>query len=790
MRGGRGVRARGLFLTVAPDDATVRTFAPGMGLAFLVVVPTRPGRPRVLPIHRLDIVEADGRIVQEERIFCPRRLASVDATTCRECAFGRGESEEAVLCGLPARDGEAESAPDSPLFLGPCALSLHTVLGGAFAPNATAVRVDVPVAEALRILERESVVAVIDADGALRGLLSAAAPPDRLRTLTALDEEDSGLAESASLADAIERLVHGRARFIPVTGDHRRFEGIVADLDVLRWAVSVRAGAALPGMAPAGLWGASRTEKTMNRKADLLRPEAYGLIRPTAIELVQTHISWVFLVDDEVFKVKKPVDLGFLDFRSIEQRRAACEAEVRLNARLAPSVYLGIVAVRRGDDGRCALFGQGPVVDWAVHMRRLPDAERADILLAKGFLPASIVDAIARRIAAFHAAAHSDEATARFATPEAIERNVAENFEQLRGHIGRYVAAPQAEEIARWQLAFVRGHDALFRKRIAAGRVRDGHGDLRLEHVYLASSGEPTILDCIEFSDRLRFGDVCSDIAFLSMDLAAQGRVDLAERLIATYARESGDFDLYPLIDFYESYRACVRGKIAALVADDEAVPATARRRAEDDARRYLLLALSAERRPLVPATLIAVGGLIASGKSTVAERASLEWGLPVVDADGTRKALLGVKATRPVHENAWAGAYDPGFTEKVYAEVLRRAEQVLISGRGVIIDASFRSRVARAAVRDLAGRFHVPLRVVECRADQNASRARLGARARESSVSDGRIEIFDAFRARFEPVDELPPDDHVLLDTSRSLDETIETLRARLDVCPTGLVT
>jgi aminoglycoside phosphotransferase family enzyme/predicted kinase/CBS domain-containing protein len=760
-----------------------------MAVAFLAVVPTRPGRPRILPIRRLDIVDADGRIEQQERIFCPRRHASLDATMCSDCAFGRGESKEAVLCALPARADEIESAPETPLFLGPRAQSLRTVLGGALTSHTTAVRVDVPVAEALRVLERDGIVAVVDANGALRGVLSTAEPHDRLRALTALDNKDLGLAESAPLADAIERLVHGRARFIPVTGDCGRFEGMVADLDVLRWAASVRSGADFPGMARARLSSSFQTESAMDPKVDLLRPEAYDPPRPTAIELVETHISWVFLADDEVFKVKRPVNLGFVDFRSVEQRRAACEAEVRLNARLAPNVYRGVVAVRRDDEGRCALFGQGPVVDWAVHMLRLPDAQRADILLERGLLTVGIVDAIARRIAVFHAVAHCDQSTARFATPEAVERNVAENFEQLQDRIDRYIAAPQAEAIARWQLAFVRGHDSLFRKRIAAGRARDGHGDLRLEHVYLPSSGEPTILDCIEFSDRFRFGDVCADVAFLSMDLAAHGRVDLAERLIATYARESGDFDLYPLVDFYESYRACVRGKIAALVADDGDVDVIARRRAEDDARRYLLLALSAEGRPLVPGALIAVGGIIASGKSTVAERASLDWGLPVIDADGTRKALLGLKATRPVREKAWEGAYDPAFTEQVYAEVLRRAEQVLISGRGVIIDASFRSRAAREAARELAGRYHVPFRFVECRADENASRARLAARARGSSVSDGRIEIFDAFRASFEPVEELPPDDHVLLDTTRSLDETIETLRARLDVCPVGLV-
>ena len=526
----------------------------------------------------------------------------------------------------------------------------------------------------------------------------------------------------------------------------------------------------------------------MALKVDLLRSEAYGALRPKKVDLAETHISLVFLVDGDVFKVKKPVDLGFVDFRSIKQRKTACDAEVALNARLAPEVYRGVVPIRRGADGRLVVGGEGPIVDWAVHMVRLSEERRADVLLARGELTGEAVDGMAKRIAEFHASARSDETTARFGTAEAIEHNVRENFAQTRGSLDQYLSPEEGEEIARWQTAFVRGHEALFIQRIGAGRARDGHGDLRLEHVYLAPPAHPTIIDCIEFNDRFRYGDVCADIAFLSMDFAAHGRVDLAERLLARYAREANDFDLYALVDFYESYRAYVRGKIAAIVAGEDQVDPDARQRAQREARRYFLLALSAERRSMLLPAVIAVGGVIASGKSTIADRAGLELSAPVIDADRTRKALLGARPTQPIDEAPWEGAYEPELTEKVYAEVLRRAEVVLASGRPVVVDASFRSRAMRRAAQDLASRHNVPFRFIECRADPSVCRSRLAARAGERGVSDGRLEIFDAFCARFEAVDELAADDHLVLDTRRPLAESTAALREHLDAWPPGL--
>jgi aminoglycoside phosphotransferase family enzyme len=319
-------------------------------------------------------------------------------------------------------------------------------------------------------------------------------------------------------------------------------------------------------------------------REDLLRPDAYTtLARSQTVRLVETHISWVFLLDRDVFKVKKPVNLGFLDFRTAEQRRVACDAEVRLNRRLAPDVYRGVVPIRRDAAGRARADGVGDVIDWAVHMSRLPDATRADQLLARGGLVPAAIEAIATRLVAFHHECRSDDVTRGFGSLAVIERNLEENFAQTSAVLDEYLSAKEAEQVVTWQRAFVRAHAATFERRAHEGRVRDGHGDLRLDHVYLDERGV-TVIDCIEFNERFRFADVCADVAFLSMDLAEHGRVDYAERLLATYARESNDYDLYSVVDFYESYRAYVRGKISAMLAHDNSLDEATRESASRDA--------------------------------------------------------------------------------------------------------------------------------------------------------------------------------------------------------------
>jgi len=520
-----------------------------------------------------------------------------------------------------------------------------------------------------------------------------------------------------------------------------------------------------------------------DKEADLLRPEAYPPPYPSRLECRTTHISWVFLSEHDAYKVKRPVNFGFLDFTSCEKRRAACEAEVTLNRRLAPNTYLGVVPVFADAHGRLQFAPPtAQIVDWAVHMRRLPDNGRADTLCDANLLSLEHMDRLAARLAQFHAAARRADDVNHFGTVEALTLNVEENFEQAAGDIARFITTTQAEEVTRWQLDFLREHEALINARIKHGHICEGHGDLRLEHVYFGPNDTIHVLDCIEFNQRFRCGDVCSDIAFLAMDLAWHEQVPLAERLLARYALEANDYGLYRLVDFYESYRAYVRGKIACFITHDLSLSREHQITAAQQARSYFLLALGATRKPLAPSRLIAVGGLIASGKSTIAEQLARAIAAPIVEADRTRKSMLGIAPTDSAGGQAWHGAYNASMTERVYHELLNRADAVLSSHRTVIIDASFRSASFRSAARALATRHNIPFHFIECRSSDEVCKKRLVARAQHNSVSDARIELFDTFKSQYEPVTELCESEYIVLNTTFALRDSMNTLQRWLE--------
>jgi aminoglycoside phosphotransferase family enzyme/predicted kinase len=485
-------------------------------------------------------------------------------------------------------------------------------------------------------------------------------------------------------------------------------------------------------------------------------------------ELRETHISLVFLGPERVYKVKKRVELGFLDYSTLERRKHFCELEVELNRRLAPRVYLGIVPITRDAFGRHQLQGEGEVVDWAVEMTRLDDAGSAEARLAAGGLGHAQIDRIAQRLAEFHARARCDAETEKYGTPESIEGNVRENFEQTRDSAPTVLDRRELDAIEHWQLGFLADRHALFAQRIERGHVRDGHGDLRLEHCYLFDSGVE-IIDCIEFNERFRYGDVCADLAFLAMDLNWHERHDLSEALLAYYARVSGDYDLYSVVDFYQSYRAYVRGKVSSIL-ERQANTEEERARAAALARQYYLLAEACTREPLDRPQLIAVGGMIASGKSTVAGRIGLLANAPVIQTDRLRKDRAGVKPLTALPDAAFDGNYAPAKTQQVYDELLRCADVVLGSGRTVVLDASFRDRAQRRAARQLAVKHGVAFTFVETSAPDDVLRARLAERAKSPSLSDGRLEVFDAFRAKYEPVEELPAFEHIRIDTRSPL--------------------
>ena len=319
----------------------------------------------------------------------------------------------------------------------------------------------------------------------------------------------------------------------------------------------------------------------------LLDPNIYPDL-PKKVEFIETHISLVFLTRKYVYKIKKPVDFGFLDFTSLDKRKYFCEQEVRLNRRLSPNIYLGVLEITF-NRGRLSFSGSGQVEEYAVQMKRIPEELLLDKLLEKGQVDGEMMEALSERLARFYASAETNEHIKSFAKPGRVKQDTDENFEQTRKYIHGVISKRIYEEIQKRTNEFFRSQEALFHRRIVSDRIRDCHGDLRLEHIFWGK--EIAIFDCVEFNERFRYTDVAADIGFLAMDLDYHGREDLSEHLIRAYIEKSGDQELLSMLDFYKCYRAYVRGKVESFRLDDPHIPEAEKAGALKRAKKYFELA-------------------------------------------------------------------------------------------------------------------------------------------------------------------------------------------------------
>jgi aminoglycoside phosphotransferase family enzyme/predicted kinase len=513
----------------------------------------------------------------------------------------------------------------------------------------------------------------------------------------------------------------------------------------------------------------------------LSSPDAYP-DQPAAVELRQTHISWLFFTEHFVYKVKKPVNFGFLDFTTLEARRHFCEEEARLNRRLAHDVYVGVLEVKMAN-GRIRLGGPGETIDYALQMRRLPEDRMLPVLLASGEVTADTMQRLAQLLAAFHAQADTGAKINQDGTVATILGNWQENFAQTQPYLDFPLMRGAYEKIRSRVLAFCRIRAPLFDQRIAEGRIRDGHGDLRAEHICLT---EPiAIFDCIEFNHRFRYGDVAADVAFLAMDLDERGFPDLSQTLVQAYVEASGDHGLLNVLGFYKCYRAFVRAKVECFRMDDPTVSATDKRLALRAASRYCRLAARYAEALRFPCLLLCCG-LMGSGKSVLAEALARRLDLEVLSSDVMRKDLAGLQPTTPAHAAYGEGLYTAERTEATYAYLFQRAECLLTRGQCVLLDASFQRAHHRTQAMRLAARLGAEFCVVECWCPEEELRRRLEARvARGGAVSDGRWELIAQQRQVFEPLFDVPPWQHLRVDTTGAAaavaDEVVRWLTHRL---------
>jgi aminoglycoside phosphotransferase family enzyme/predicted kinase len=471
----------------------------------------------------------------------------------------------------------------------------------------------------------------------------------------------------------------------------------------------------------------------------LSRPAAYPYpVGP--VEVRQTHISAVFLAGPYAYKVKKPVNPGFLDFSTLEKRLHFCEEEVRLNRRLAPQVYLGVVPVVRSGS-RLQFEGEGEVVEWAVKMLRLPDEATLQERLRRGEVGVELVETLAGRIASFHRRAEANERIAAFGRFESVARNVLDIFTQAAHEVGTTVSRAvfgRVQALAEGALTRIR---PLIEGRVARGMPRDCHGDLHLDHVYFFPDRGPpadlVIIDCIEFNERFRFIDPVADMAFLAMDFAFSGRRDLARAFADAYFRASGDDEGRALLPLYTAYRATVRGLVEGLLLEEREVPEAERVAARQRAKAHWLLALTELEEPGRKPCLLLVTGLPGTGKSSLARGLADSAGFCVVRSDVARKELAGVAGRGQTPPQLRETLYTQEWNERTYAECLRRAEQLLFEGRRVLVDATFREEQQRQAFLAAAVRWGVPGVLLLCEAEPGTVRRRLETRRGNASDAD-----------------------------------------------------
>jgi len=509
----------------------------------------------------------------------------------------------------------------------------------------------------------------------------------------------------------------------------------------------------------------------------LLSPSVYR--HPVdRVELIQTHISYVFLAGDYVYKVKKPVDMGFLDYTTLEKRHFYCQEEVRLNRRLCSEVYLDVVTVSV-QDGRVSLDGEGEVVDYAVKMKRLPEDRMMERLLLEGAVTGDMLQRLTGKLAAFHREAETGGYIDAFGSIETIAANWRENFEQAEPYIGRTLSRRQWQSVRDYVERFLRDEAWLFEQRVREGRIRDCHGDLRTNAVCFEDG--ICVFDCIEFNERFRYSDVASDVAFLAMDVDFRGYPALSDEMVGLYLAQSLDTTLALVLHFYKCYRAFVRGKVDGFQIDQTEIPAEQREAAATASRSYFDLAEAYASHVASPA-LVTMVGVTGSGKSYLANALASRLGAVVVSSDITRKRMAGIDPAQPQVEPLDQGIYSPQMTARTYDEMLRQAAPFLAKRKPVILDASYLRRQNRLDARVLAQRTGVRFLAVECLADESLVRERL--QLRRSAVwspSDGRWEVYQAQLERAEPLSELAGEELLTVDSASPLAKQLDRVEAFL---------
>src|SRR5437763_3853717 len=497
---------------------------------------------------------------------------------------------------------------------------------------------------------------------------------------------------------------------------------------------------------------------------------------PREVRSIQTHISWVFVTTPFVFKVKKAVNFGFLDFSTLEKRRHFCQRELELNRRLCPSVYLDIVPIYKSASG-FSFKAEGAIAEYSVRMRQLPDGWFLSELLVKRFVGENEINRVISCLDRFYESETSTPEIEQWGTPEKLKISTDENFLQVDPFVGRTISPAAFETIRHFTNHFYAANEKLFRERVQQHRIRDCHGDLHLDHIHITPEATTTF-DCIEFNDRFRFIDIANDLAFLAMDFDFEGRSDLGNLLLRNAAREFGDDGILKVSDFYKCYRAFVRGKVQSI--QGISMKTTTLEEHAEQAARYFRLALRYAVSGSEPFVL-AVIGRVGTGKTAVAKKLGSELDLPVFSSDEIRKTLAGIPLTERTAAERRDDVYSEQMTEQTYKELLAKGLTALKTQRGVVLDATFSSQANRELLRQECAKAKVCLQVIELDVDTDKIERRLRARDQSvNEISDARLEDFEKLNSAYEPPSELVPG-LIRISTDNAVSDAVKMILLRL---------
>ena len=489
----------------------------------------------------------------------------------------------------------------------------------------------------------------------------------------------------------------------------------------------------------------------------------------------ETHISKVFLTGEVVYKIKKAVNLGFLDFSSVAKRRQCCEQEVSLNRRLAEGVYLGVSPITHSG-GRFRLSGSGEAIEYTVRMRQLPDLQLLATRIEQRLVTVAQIEALSHRLTDFFEQQGSTRPEMAAASRDHVRSACEENFRQTRSVAGDRLNPDQYQTIRSATRFFLDHRKELFDVRSESGKIYNGHGDLRTGHIYFDGPGTYQIIDCIEFNSRLRHIDIASDLAFLAMDLDVRGASMLGDALLKVYVRRTRDWQAYALIPFYKCYRAMVRCKVNCIRLKENTIGKNASMDARNRAAMYLALADRYAQQFARP-TIWVVCGLPGAGKSTLARTLS-----NTLLIDALRSDIIRKQHVEP-HRQVSAGTgpeqslYSPQAHRLTYTKMLSMARAALEQNQSVVLDATFSEPDYRRKTMDLADELDCRIVFAECTAPVHLLKTRLGQREGRVSVSDARRHHYELLNRRYIPPDEVEPTLRVRVDTTRPTHDCIQDL-------------